>query len=64
VNPVDDFVEPADSNGWHDTIADRDLHLTGRIWTYHTHRPDGRKPLEGPWGDDDGRDTPPRWADV
>lgn len=67
MSAVDDFLDGAtldDANGWHPHIAAKRVRLTGRVSKYHTHRPNKRKPNDDAWADDDGRDIPPRWADV
>lgn len=67
VSPVDEFLDGVtldDANGWHPRIARKRARLTGSLVRYPRHKANKRKPDDDAWADDDGRDTPPRWADV
>ncbi len=69
MSAVDDFLagvpQPADANGWHTNTADKQVHLTGRVYRYHRYRTDRRQPPDDAWrddvNDDDIPDADPLW---
>lgn len=62
MSAVDDFLDdPADANGWHRAPFTPATRRRSRYRRDPTGRPE---PRDSAWDDDDGRDIPPRWADV